>query len=109
MTYSRTNCFLDSFSEGVKSELPDSSKEEGDYLNVINAINYFSEVSLCGVIGSYILDKLPEEETPFSFKHHYITQALESEVLYKLLLAISDRRSITLVNYSRGINKNKDC
>ncbi|WP_426350260.1 WYL domain-containing protein [Alloiococcus sp. CFN-8] len=108
MTYRRTNCFLDSLSQGFKLEPSAPSKEENNS-NLIDAINYFSEVSLCGIIGSYILGKLPEGETPFSFKHHYITQALESEALYKLLLAISDRRSITLVNYRRGGSKNKDC
>ena len=51
------------------------------------AILFFSEVDPLGVVGSYLLDRLPiAREFPyFGFKHHYILHALESEVLYTIL------------------------
>lgn len=63
-----------------------------------DAINYFSEAGLCGVIGSFLLDQTGFESEACSFKHHYITHALESEVLCQLLHGISQRRSITITN-----------
>ena len=63
-----------------------------------DAINYFSEAGLCGVIGSFLLDQTGFESKACSFKHHYITHALESEVLCQLLHGISQKRSITITN-----------
>lgn len=65
----------------------------------ISMLEFFSEVSPCGIIGAYLLDKRTDiggaahENSHcgvFSFKHHYITQALDSEILCALLDAISD-------------------
>ena len=61
-----------------------------------DALEFFSEAGLCGVAGSFLLDKLPPEETVFSYKHHYITHVLESEVLCALLDAITARREAEL-------------
>lgn len=66
--------------------------------------DYFSEVLPCGVIGSYLLDKIEQSESHFSFKHHYITGAMDSEILYFIFLAIREKRSITL----ETINRYKD-
>lgn len=66
--------------------------------------DYFSEVLPCGVIGSYLLDKIELSESHFSFKHHYITGAMDSEILYFIFLAIKKKRSITL----ETINRHKD-
>lgn len=63
-----------------------------------DALNYFSEAGLCGVIGSFLLDQTGCEEETYSFKHHYITHALESEVLCQLLHGISQRRCVTITN-----------
>lgn len=63
-----------------------------------DAINYFSEAGLCGVIGSFLLDQTGFESKACSFKHHYITHALESEVLCQLLHGVSQKRSITITN-----------
>lgn len=63
-----------------------------------DALNYFSEAGLCGVIGSFLLDQTGREEETYSFKHHYITHALESEVLCQLLHGISQRRCVTITN-----------
>ena len=53
-----------------------------------DAIDFFSEVALCGVIGSFLQDREPPHENLFSFKHHYITQAMDSDVMATLFTAI---------------------
>lgn len=67
-----------------------------DYIIPHDILDFFSEVSPCGVIGSYILDKQEKEESVFGFKHHYLTQVLESEVLYDLLNAIHEHKYVSL-------------
>ena len=47
-------------------------------------LEFFSETAPCGVIGSFLLDKTENSSEYFSFKHHYITHALESEILCQL-------------------------
>lgn len=69
-----------------------------------DVLDYFSEVLPCGVIGSFLLDKVDSHEKHFAFKHHYITGAMDSEVLYTLFVAIREKRSITL----ETINREKD-
>lgn len=60
-------------------------------------LDFFSEVFPCGVIGSFLLDKHDgEHETHFAFKHHYITGAMDSEILCLLLMAIREKRSVAL-------------
>lgn len=62
-----------------------------------DALKFFSETGLCGVIGSFLLDQSGKIEGCgqfLSFKHHYITYALDSEVMKLLLEAISGRRCV---------------
>ncbi len=70
----------------------------------VDVLDFFSEVSPCGVIGSFLLDKIPDHEERFAFKHHYITGALDSEILCSIFVAMQDKRSITM----ETINRNKD-
>ncbi len=67
----------------------------------VDMLDYFSEVLPCGVIGSFLLDKGGQDEHHFTFKHHYITGAMDSEVLYSLFIAIREKRSITLETVNR--------
>ena len=60
------------------------------------ALAYFSEATPLGVIGSYAQELLPSAASFFRFKHHYILNALDSEMLYDLAEAVSARRSVTL-------------
>ena len=69
-----------------------------------DVLDYFSEVLPCGVIGSFLLDKVRNSESHFAFKHHYITGAMDSEVLYDLFTAMGEKRSITL----ECLNKSKE-
>lgn len=65
-----------------------------------DAIAYFSEVESCGVIGSFLLDTLPGNDL-FIYKHHYITQTMDSEICLLLLSAIHERRFVTIKNVTR--------
>ena len=65
------------------------------------ALNFYSEIAPCGVIGSFLLDKTEHEEHPFDFKHHYITSALDSGVLAMLFEAMRTKSIITVSNMSR--------
>lgn len=53
------------------------------------ALDFFSEVMPCGVAGSFLLDKCASpSDGVFSFKHHYITDAADSEIIYLLFSAM---------------------
>ena len=69
------------------------------YLN--DVLHYFSEVAPCGVIGSFILDKAESDTDAFTFKHHYITGAIDSGVLAALFAAMREKRAVTVTNMSR--------
>ncbi len=69
------------------------------------AIEFFSETAPLGVVGSYINDKFSEKSEFFSFKHHYILYALESEILYSLICAMNEHRSVTVEIFSPYNNK----
>ena len=59
-------------------------------------LDFFSEVAPCGVIGSFLLDKNEKHTSKFRLKHHYITEAIDSEILYQLFDAIHDQCEITI-------------
>lgn len=61
------------------------------------ALAFFSEVLPLGVIGSFIQDRLEEPCDVFRFKHHYILNALDSEVIFWILRAIREKRLISFV------------
>ena len=61
-----------------------------------SAICFFSQYSPVGVIGSYISDRKNIAESPFRFKHSYIFQALDYQILYKLIIAINEQKDIIL-------------
>ena len=75
--------------------------ETVDISNLIDVTHYFSEVAPCGVIGSYILGKFETDSDAFTFKHHYITSAIDSGVLAALFTAMREKRIITVDNLSR--------
>ena len=59
------------------------------------AVAFFSEASPLGVIGSFVQDRLSERFQHFRYKHHYILNALDSDILYELFSAIGEHRLIT--------------
>ena len=60
------------------------------------AIAFFSEAAPLGVIGSFLQNRLPERFPALRFKHHYILNALDSEVLCELLIAIGEKKTVSL-------------
>lgn len=75
--------------------------ESIDISQLTDVLHYFSEVAPCGVIGSFILDKAEEDTDSFTFKHHYITSAIDSGVLAALFTAMREKRIVTISNLSR--------
>lgn len=69
-----------------------------------DVLDFFSEVFPCGVIGSYLLDKIAVADELFSFKHHYVTGALDSEIICTLAEAMHRKCNITL----ETVNRRKD-
>ena len=76
--------------------------ESTEIADLDDVLHYFSEVAPCGVIGSYILDKAESDKDAFTFKHHYITSAIDSGVLASLFTAMRQKRAVTLSNMSRN-------
>ncbi len=70
-----------------------------------DALDFFSEVAPCGVVGSFLLDKQEPHNGHLVFKHHYITGAMDSEIMCLLLTAISERRCVTLETANRRSEK----
>ena len=80
--------------------------ETADLSDTEDALHYFSEAAPCGVIGSFLLDKINRKARIFTFKHHYITGAMDSGVLAALFSAMREKRVITVTNCSQQKNIN---
>ncbi|MBE6690412.1 MAG: WYL domain-containing protein [Ruminococcaceae bacterium] len=75
--------------------------ESVDVSDLNDVLHYYSEAAPCGVIGSFILDKTDADSDAFTFKHHYITAAMDSGVLAALFDAMREKRAVTVTNHSR--------
>lgn len=64
-----------------------SRAPDTDITALHDVIDFFIEVAPCGVIGSFLQDRQPKHPELFSFKHHYITQAMDSDVMATLFEA----------------------
>lgn len=71
--------------------------ESVDVAPLADALDFFSEASPCGVIGSFLLDKIESDEL-FTFKHHYITGAIDSGVMAALFSAMREGRAVSVDN-----------
>ena len=67
-----------------------------------DVLDFFSETAPCGVIGSFLLDKMEAHPGHFAFKHHYITSSMDSEILCALFLGIREKREVTLETIHRS-------
>ncbi len=65
-----------------------------------DALEFYSEAGGCGVIGNFMLDKTENSNEYFSFKHHYITHALDSQITATLFSCITRQKTAELVYYS---------
>ena len=61
-----------------------------------NALDFYSESAPMGVIGSFLLDRLPRKDSIFRFKHHYMVHTLDSQILFQLVAAMSSHRWVDL-------------
>lgn len=82
-----------------------SRSSEMDLSAMEDVIDFFSEVAPCGVIGSFLQDRQPKHNELFSFKHHYITQAIDSDIMATLFEAIHEHRYITIENLGKHTDK----
>lgn len=74
-------------------------------LNCTDVLDFFSEIAPCGVIGSFLLDKTDAHDEHFAFKHHYITEALDSDILYALFEAMHQKSFVRLETLNRRNGK----
>lgn len=94
-------------SQGVITGKKDGRKmlyrraDDVDLPDITDALNFYSEVAPCGVVGSFLLDKQEKTTDNFAFKHHYITSAMDSDVVATLFKAMREKRVITVDNLSR--------
>ena len=75
---------------------------------VKQAIQFASETSPLGVIGSYILDNLKTVDseslnTPIHYKHHFIFNSIDYEIMYILMDAISNKNTAEIETERYGI------
>lgn len=72
-----------------------------------DVLDLFSEILPCGVVGSFLLDRTEERDSPFRFKHHYITGTLESDLMAVLFDAMGKGASVTVTNAARRTGEPK--
>ena len=74
-----------------------------------DAIEFFSETTPIGVIGSFILDKkeLSGYQSSFWYKHHYMLYAMDSEIVETVFDGISEKRYLEIITISKRNQKNK--
>ncbi len=64
-------------------------------------LDFFSETAPCGVIGSFLLDREEQSKNCFAFKHHYITSALDSEIVCQLFDAMRRKCDVLIETTNR--------
>lgn len=90
-----------------------SLKENSDILehsknSLRNALDFSSEILPEGIIGSTLLDKMDDHESVFSFKHHYITQTMDSEIMLTLFEAMRKKHWVQILTFNERKNKGFD-
>ena len=66
-------------------------------------LDFFSEVAPVGSVGSFLLDRPEYDSTDrFTFKHHYITGAIDDDVLAEIFSAMQEHRFITYVSEGKS-------
>lgn len=74
--------------------------EDTDLTSWADALEFYSEAGGCGVIGNFLLDKTENNNEYFSFKHHYITHALDSEIVATLFSCIARHQFADITYFS---------
>ena len=73
-----------------------------------NALDFASEILPCGILGSTLLDKMEKHENNFSFKHHYITQSMDAEIMLSLFDAMRQKKWVQILTYNERKNKKEN-
>ena len=73
-----------------------------------NALDFASEILPVGIIGSTLLDKMEDHENSFAFKHHYITQSMDCEIMVLLFEAMKQKRWVQILSYNDRKNKKEN-
>lgn len=69
----------------------------------VDALAFFAETAPLGVVGSYLLDKEKKIPQYYRFKHHYILNTLDSEILYALFSCMGEGKTAHLQLHNRSI------
>ena len=80
----------------LRFRLAESGVDESSWRE---AAAFFSETDPMGVIGSYLLDRPGPQPDCFGFKHHYLLQALDGEILFQLLAAMDEGRCVDVTSF----------
>lgn len=92
-------------SSKLGKELAFCRTEDADIRSWADAAAFFSESSPMGIVGSTLLDKMENAPQYYGFKHHYILHALDSQILYDLLIAIREHRSVSVTTFAKRSGK----
>ena len=65
-----------------------------------DAVNFFSEAAPFGVIGSYINDRTDNKNKKFQYKHNFIVNTLEDNILLDIINAMKEQKRVIIENYS---------
>ncbi len=76
---------------GRKYKLADSV----DLSKCNDMLLFYSEIAPGGVVGSFIIDKLIQGDSPFRFKQRFPGQAFDHGIIINILYAIKNHRTIT--------------
>ena len=95
---------LNSAKKGVKT-VYNLSHSVMDLESWQDAIAFFTESSPLGVIGSYLQDRYHDMDTVFTMKHHFILSVLDSEILFKLALAMKHEKRAEITVWSQKNRK----
>lgn len=66
-----------------------------------DAIRFFTEENIVGVVGSFIEDKMNPEDGIYTFKNHYLMNAYNAAVIEQFLEAIHGKCKVSFTNISR--------
>ena len=103
--------FIEISKEGNKSAY--SLKKNIDLLShsqkeLQDTLDFASEILPAGILGSTLLDKMDEHDNCFSFKHHYITQSMDSEIMVTLFEAMRRKCWVNILTYNERKSTKKN-
>lgn len=64
-----------------------------------DAFYFYAETNPLGVIGSFISDNYKKLPDYYRYKHRFFLYALDCEVMYQILLAMSEQKDVQLKMY----------